>query len=106
MIHRGNGAPTVNTPGFIGDTYINEDTGEKYKCTFAYKCIFNDPEYTWKKTDEPAKVKVEEKPKKDIPVEKPIETKVETPEVVEEKPEETVPYKEKQKFNYNKQYRK
>jgi hypothetical protein len=106
-ILKGKGAPTRNTPGFIGDRYIDTDTKNVYKCVFAYKAPFNDPEYEWKPTDD-IPVTVEEKP---VIKEKPVE-EVSEEEVVEEVKVEESPkpnysnYSNKPRNNYNKQYKK
>ena len=33
---KGNGVPTKNTKGSVGDIYTDTKTGQKYKCVFAY----------------------------------------------------------------------
>lgn len=100
-IIKGKGAPTRNTPGFIGDRYIDTDTKNVYKCVFAYKAPFNDPEYEWKPTDD-IPVTVEEKPVEEVSEEEVVE------EVkVEESPKSNYTnYNGKPRNNYNKQYRK
>lgn len=100
-ILKGKGAPTRNTPGFIGDRYIDTDTKNVYKCVFAYKAPFNDPEYEWKPTDD-IPVTVEEKPVEEVSEEEVVE------EVkVEESPKQNYSnYSNKPRHNYNKQYKK
>lgn len=41
-------APNKNTKGRIGDTYIDDETGKKYVCTFAFSDSFGADEYEWK----------------------------------------------------------
>lgn len=104
---KGKGAPTKDTPGSIGDIYIDTTAQgvSAYKCTFAYKVSFREPEYEWVKTDD---IPVTYEEEKSEPVEEPVEETSE--EVPEEKVEETKPnnfnYNGKPRNNYNKQYRK
>lgn len=37
MTHKEHGTPTKGTVGAVGDIYIDLSTGDKYRCTFAYK---------------------------------------------------------------------
>lgn len=46
-IHKGKGAPTINTVGAIGDRYVDTDTGNQYRCTFSYS-TGSQSEYGWK----------------------------------------------------------
>ena len=69
---KGKGAPTKNTPGLIGDRYIDTDTKNTYKCVFACKIAFNDPEYDWRPTDD-IPVIVEEKPIAEVSEEEVVE---------------------------------
>lgn len=45
------GVPTIKTKGAVGDTYIDLNTGNKYKCVFAYGIGAN-LECQWKLTSE------------------------------------------------------
>lgn len=83
----GTGAPTRNTRGAIGDIYTDENTGRKYKCTFALRLDDSqrfDTQWTELK-DAKVEQKPEAKPEK-IPVEKIDENKAE--KVEEFKPEQ------------------
>lgn len=106
-IIKGKGAPTRNTPGSIGDRYIDTDTKNVYKCVFAYKTPFNDPEYDWKPIDD-IPVIVEETPVEEVSeVSEVSEEKVVEEVKVEESPKQNYSnYSGKPRNNYNKQYRK
>ena len=51
-IIEGIGAPTRKTEAALGDTYRDETTGRRYKCTFAYLESLNDSfDCQWKEID-------------------------------------------------------
>lgn len=112
-IIKGKGAPTRNTSGSIGDIYVDVDNKVAYKCTFACKMPFSDPEYDWRKTDnipvsyEEEKPVVDKKPEPEVSkeVEKTEETEGSEESVaVEESKLNYTNYSNKSRNNYNKQY--
>ena len=53
-VNHGNGVPGKNTAGSLGDIYINDTTGEYYKCNLAIKISGSEGfEYEWKKMKSP-----------------------------------------------------
>lgn len=67
----GTGAPTRKTRGAIGDIYIDSDSGQQYKCTFAY-CLNGDDDFDceWRQI-KGCKTEIPKPPVKvDIPKEK------------------------------------
>ncbi len=106
---RQKGVPTIKTKGAVGDTYIDLNTGNQYKCVFAYgigadlecqwkltsekKAVINKPvEKPAAKKHEEVKPKVQEKVIEPVKVEEkePVVTEpVETAETIEEKPKRT-----------------
>lgn len=121
---KGVGAPTRKTKGGIGDIYIDQTTGKKYKCTGSYGSARYEAEYDWKAVNEPVKngpnpvaaketkmeTKVDETPVKEVEVEVEVEEKAE--EVAEEITDETSveepkkPKQNKQRTNYAAAYNK
>lgn len=100
---KGTGVPTRQTSGAIGDIYVDTNTGEQYKCVFAYRSD-NDTNFDcqWsptKKVIEEPKVE-EKKPStvKNKTVTKVTEEKVEKP--VEENVKENKPGKSTARTNY------
>lgn len=114
MTLKRNGKPNSTVAGRVGDIYVDLDTGNRYKCTFAYKDSMLSETYTWALIDGKEDVKavdvkpveeatVEETPKvDDVPVDIPNEPKVES---VPEKQEVVVEPEQKQRTNYHKQFK-
>lgn len=51
-ILRGSGPPTKDTPGAVGQKYVDTNTGAMYECTEAFSnkgYKFSRENYTWKK---------------------------------------------------------
>ena len=102
------GMPTRNTKGSIGDIYHDLNTGNRYKCTFAYVSA-GTVECDWKLIGKDAgKKEVAENPVieevKAPVIEEPVVEEVVTEEVVEEPAVEEVKDAPKPKTNYAKQY--
>lgn len=54
----GDGVPSKNTPGAVGDVYTDSSTGHKYKCTFSYRSAMDGIfDCEWKRIDEPNRKK-------------------------------------------------
>lgn len=97
---KGTGAPNKTIQAGIGDIYTDENTGRKYKCTFALRLDDSqrfDTQWTELKGTKIGQ-KPEAKPEKN-PVEKTDENKAEEVEQTAEKTEEPKP-EQKPKKNY------
>lgn len=96
------GVPTRKTKGAIGDIYIDSNTGDKYKCTFAYRDFGKDFDYEWKKIEsgENPKAKEAKEVKEVKPVEPDIPKKEVTPNAANSQNQGKQQYK-----NYYNQYK-
>ena len=93
------GVPTRKTKGAIGDIYIDSNTGDKYKCTFAYRDFGKDFDYEWKKIESGKNPKAKEV-KEVKTVEPDIPKKEVTPNVANSQNKGKQQYK-----NYHNQYK-
>ncbi len=93
------GVPTRKTKGAVGDTYIDSTTGDKYKCTFAYRDFGKDFDYEWKKMESGKNPKAKEV--KEVKTVKPdIPKKEVTPNAANSQNQGKQQYK-----NYHNQYK-